>query len=50
LSGEIKLPFSKEWANRIRPRMLIKGQKVTKQEDGSIIFEVTINSLNEITG
>jgi predicted DNA-binding transcriptional regulator YafY len=28
--------------------MLIKGQKVTKQEDGSIIFEATVNSLNEI--
>jgi predicted DNA-binding transcriptional regulator YafY len=47
---KIKLLVSKEWADRIRPRMLIKGQKVTKQEDGSIIFEATINSLNEIAG
>jgi predicted DNA-binding transcriptional regulator YafY len=30
--------------------MLIKGQQVTKQEDGSIIFEATVNSLNEIAG
>lgn len=47
---KIKLLVSKEWADRIRPRMLIKGQKVTKQEDGSIIFEATVNSLNEIAG
>ena len=30
--------------------MLIRGQKVTKQDDGSIIFEATVNSLNEIAG
>jgi predicted DNA-binding transcriptional regulator YafY len=47
---DIKLQVSKEWADRIRPRMLITGQQVTKQEDGSIIFEATVNSLNEIAG
>ena len=47
---KIKLYLSKEWADRIRPRMLIRGQRVTKQEDGSIIFEATVNSLNEIAG
>lgn len=47
---DIKLQVSKEWADRIRPRMLIKGQQVIKQEDGSIIFEATVNSLNEIAG
>jgi predicted DNA-binding transcriptional regulator YafY len=31
--------LSKEWADRIRPRM-----------HGSIIFEATVNSLNEIAG
>jgi predicted DNA-binding transcriptional regulator YafY len=47
---DIKLQICKEWADRFRLRMLIKGQKVTKQEDGSIIFEATVNSLNEIAG
>lgn len=47
---KVKLHLSKEWADRIRPRMLIKGQKVTKQDDGSIMFEATVNSLNEIAG
>lgn len=47
---KVKLHFSKEWADRINPRLLIKGQKITEQEDGSIIFEATVNSLNEIAG
>lgn len=45
---EVKLHLSKQWADRINPRMLIKNQKITKQPDGSIIFEATVNSLNEI--
>lgn len=47
---EVKLWLSKTWAERIRPRMLVVNQKITKQEDGSIIFECTVNSLNEIAG
>ncbi len=47
---EVKLWLSKIWAERIRPRMLVANQKITKQEDGSIIFECTVNSLNEIAG
>lgn len=47
---KVKLHLSKEWAERVNPRMLIKSQKITKQEDGSIIFEATVNSLNEIAG
>lgn len=45
---EIKLHLSKQWADRINPRMLIKTQKITKQQDGSVIFEATVNSSNEI--
>lgn len=47
---EVKLWLSKTWAERIRPRMLVANQKISKQEDGSIIFECTVNSLNEIAG
>lgn len=47
---EIKLWLSKTWAERIRPRMLVADQRIHKQEDGSIIFECTVNSLNEIAG
>jgi predicted DNA-binding transcriptional regulator YafY len=45
---KIKLHISKEWAERIQNRILIKGQKITEQEDGSIIFEAIVNALNEI--
>lgn len=47
---EVKLWLSKTWAERIKPRMLVANQKITKQEDGSIFFECTVNSLNEIAG
>lgn len=47
---EVKLWLSKTWAERIRPRMLVANQKITKQEDGTIIFECTVNSLSEIAG
>lgn len=47
---EVKLWLSKTWAERIKPRMLVANQKITKQEDGAIIFECTVNSLNEIAG
>ncbi len=47
---EVKLLLSKTWAERIRPRMLVANQKLHKQQDGSVIFECTVNSLNEIAG
>lgn len=47
---EVKLWLSKTWAERVRPRMLVANQKITKQQDGSIIFQCTVNSLNEIAG
>lgn len=44
----VKLHISKEWAVRIKPRLLLGNQKITDEEDGSIVFEATVNSLNEI--
>ena len=46
----VKLWLSPYWAERVRPRMLINEQRITKNDDGSIIFECTVNSLNEIAG
>ncbi len=46
----VKLHLSPYWAERVRPRMLIAGQEISRNEDGSIIFECTVNSLNEIAG
>lgn len=45
---KVKLEFSEEWAERILPRMWIANQKITQEPDGKILFEVTVNSLNEI--
>ena len=46
----VRLSLSPYWAERVKPRMLIADQKINKNEDGSIIFECTVNSLNEIAG
>jgi predicted DNA-binding transcriptional regulator YafY len=47
---EVKLWLSPFWADRVKPRMLVADQNITKNEDGSIIFECTVNSLSEIAG
>ncbi|WP_337867009.1 WYL domain-containing transcriptional regulator [Ignavibacterium sp.] len=46
----IKLWLSEFWAERVKPRILVTDQKLTKQQDDSVIFECTVNSLNEIAG
>lgn len=46
----IKLWLSNFWAERINPRLLAEDQKITKNDDSSIVFECTVNSLNEIAG
>lgn len=46
---KIKLWLSPYWAERVNPRMLVQDQKITKNEDGSVIFECTVNSLSEIS-
>ena len=47
---KIKLWLAPYWAERVKPRMLVLDQKITKNDDGSIIFECTVNSLSEIAG
>ena len=36
------------WAERVNPRMLVMDQKIIKNKDDSIIFECTVNSIEEI--
>lgn len=47
---KIKLWLSPFWADRVNSRMLVDEQKITKNEDDSVIFECTVNSLTEIAG
>ncbi len=45
---QVKLWLSSKWADRVKPRMLVADQKITRNEDGSAYFECTVNSLAEI--
>ena len=45
---KVVLKFEEPWASRIKPRQLMEAQKITDNKDGSIIFETTVNSLDEI--
>jgi len=47
---KVKLWLSPFWADRVKPRLLVADQNITKNEDGSIIFGCTVNSLSEIAG
>ncbi len=46
----IKLSFSSYWADRIKPKQLLDSESFNLQPDGSIIYEATVNSLDEIAG
>lgn len=45
---EVTLRFSKEWASRLIPRQLMEHQHIQHNEDGSVIFKTTVNSLEEM--
>ncbi len=45
---KVKLKFSKVWAERLKPKLLMETQNLIKNDDGSVIFEASVNSLNEI--
>ena len=45
---EIKLKFSSTWANRLKPKLLMETEKITENNDGSVIFETIVNSLDEV--
>ncbi len=47
---KIKLSFSPYWADRIKPKQLLDSEIFTEQKDGSVIYEATVNSLDEIAG
>ena len=44
----IKLLFSPVWAARLKPKQLMDTEKITERDDGSIIFEAVVNSLEEV--
>jgi predicted DNA-binding transcriptional regulator YafY len=46
----IKIKFSAIWAGRLMPKQLMESEKITENENGSVIFEATVNSLEEVAG
>lgn len=46
----IKLEFSSYWADRIMPKQLLDSETFTAQKNGTVIYEATVNSLDEIAG
>ena len=44
----IRILLSKVWADRLRNRQLMETEVITENKDGSIIFEATVNSLEEV--
>ena len=44
----IRIHLSSIWAGRLKPRQMMETQVITENEDGSIVFEATVNSLQEI--
>jgi predicted DNA-binding transcriptional regulator YafY len=45
---EVKLRLSAYWAAKIKPRQLMIYQNITDNEDGTVDFSITVNSLDEI--
>lgn len=45
---KVKLQLDKTWGERLKLRTLIKDQSFELQEDGTLIFCVTVNTLHEI--
>jgi predicted DNA-binding transcriptional regulator YafY len=46
----IKLKLSSKWAERLRPKLLMDTEVLVECADGSVIYETTVNSLEEIAG
>ncbi len=46
----IKLKLSHIWADRLLPKQLMEHEKITELEDSSVIYETTVNTLDEVAG
>ncbi len=44
----VKILLSPLWARRVKPRQLMETEVITENTDGSVVFEVTVNSLEEM--
>jgi predicted DNA-binding transcriptional regulator YafY len=44
----VKIRLSPLWAERVRPQLMIETQSLKEEQDGTVIFEATVNSLVEV--
>ena len=47
---QIKIRLERTWAERLKPQQLMESQVINENPDGSVIFEATVNSLDEVAG
>jgi len=45
---KVRIHLSKTWAARMKPRQLVESEVITKNDDGSVVFEAIVNSLEEV--
>jgi predicted DNA-binding transcriptional regulator YafY len=46
----VRIRLSPTWAARLRPRQLMETEALVEEEDGSVVLEATVNSLEEVAG
>lgn len=44
----VKIRLNETWAKRVRPRQMMETEVITEEGDGSVVFETTVNSLDEV--
>ncbi len=44
----VKIRLNDTWAKRVRPRQMMETEVLTEEGDGSVVFETTVNSLEEM--
>ncbi len=45
---QVKIRLNETWAKRVRPRQMMETEILTEEGDGSVVFETTVNSLEEV--
>lgn len=45
---DIKLQFSRVWKERLSPKQLMTNEAITESDNGSYIYETTVNNLEEV--
>ncbi len=47
---QVRIRLAKVWADRLKPRRMMETEVITENDDGSVDFVTTVNSLEEVAG